>query len=66
MPWQVRSAMEMKKEFVQFATQPGANVRGLCRRYGVSPETGYKWLRRRLSQSAEARAGRRETWKSSA
>ena len=28
------------------ATVEGANVRKLCRRFGVSPTTGYKWLER--------------------
>ena len=46
MPWQARSAMELKKEWVRFALQPGANIRALCRRYGISPATGYKWLER--------------------
>ena len=38
--------MELKKEWVRFALQPGAKIRALCRRYGVSPGTGYKWLER--------------------
>jgi transposase InsO family protein len=38
--------MELKKEWVEFAHQPGANIRELCRRYGISPATGYKWLER--------------------
>jgi transposase InsO family protein len=45
--------MELKKEFVQFAQQPGANIRALCRRYGISPQTGYKWLSR-YQQTGEA------------
>ena len=28
------------------ASAEGANVRSLCRRFGVSPTTGYKWLER--------------------
>jgi transposase InsO family protein len=45
--------MEMRKEFVRFALQADANIRGLCRRYGVSPQTGYKWLKR-YRQAGEA------------
>jgi transposase InsO family protein len=45
--------MELKKELVQFALQPEANIRALCRRYGISPETGYKWLAR-YRQAGEA------------
>jgi transposase InsO family protein len=33
-------------EFVTLASAEGANVRSLCRRFGVSPTTGYKWLER--------------------
>jgi transposase-like protein len=45
--------MELKKELVRFALQPEANIRALCRRYGVAPETAYKWLGR-YRQEGEA------------
>jgi len=38
--------MESRTEFVKLACQEGSNIRQLCRRYGVSPATGYKWIRR--------------------
>jgi len=38
--------MESRVEFVRLAMAAGASRRELCRRYGVSPTTGYKWLRR--------------------
>jgi transposase InsO family protein len=38
--------MERRLEFVMLASVEGANVRQLCRRFGVSPTTGYKWLER--------------------
>lgn len=38
--------MEQRKEFVMLASQEGANIRELCRRYNVSPPTAYKWLER--------------------
>jgi transposase InsO family protein len=38
--------MSSREEFVQLATQPGVNRRELCRRFGISPKTGYKWLAR--------------------
>jgi transposase InsO family protein len=31
---------------VLLATQPGANIRALCRRYHYAPATAYKWIRR--------------------
>lgn len=46
MPWQEVSVMEQRLEFVRLATQDGANRRELCRRFGVSPQTGYRWLNR--------------------
>jgi len=38
--------MSVRLEFVHLARQDGANIRDLCRRYGVSPPTAYKWLNR--------------------
>jgi transposase InsO family protein len=46
MPWQEATAMSLRAEFVRLARQEGANVRALCRRYGISAPTAYKWLRR--------------------
>jgi transposase InsO family protein len=46
MPWQEVSIMDQRREFVRLATQEGANRRELCRRFGIHPDTGYKWLAR--------------------
>lgn len=46
MPWREVSAMEQRLEFVTLALSEGANRRELCRRFGISAQTGYKWLRR--------------------
>ena len=46
MPWNEKSAMEQRKEFVMLATQEGANIRQLCCRYKISQTTAYKWLER--------------------
>ncbi|MDH4554416.1 IS481 family transposase [Pseudomonas sp. BN417] len=46
MPWQECSTMSIRREFVRLAEQPQSNVRELCRRYGISPKTAYKWLQR--------------------
>ncbi len=46
MPWDARDTMSLRTEFVLFASQDGANNRYLCRHYGISPATGYKWLQR--------------------
>lgn len=46
MPWQEATTMSLREEFVMLATQHGANMRELCRRFQISPKTGYKWLDR--------------------
>lgn len=38
--------MSQRHEFVLLAQQAGANVRRLCRRFGISAKSGYKWLQR--------------------
>lgn len=38
--------MDIREEFVLRATSPNANVAALCREFGVSRKTGYKWLER--------------------
>jgi transposase InsO family protein len=50
MPWKERSIMDEREEFVRLALADGANRRELCRRYGISPTTGYLWLRRYQEQ----------------
>lgn len=46
MPWTEVSVMSQRLELVSLAQREGNNMRELCRRFGVSPSTGYKWLRR--------------------
>ena len=46
MPWREVSAMDERREFVRLAMMEGANRRELCRRFGISADVGYKWLRR--------------------
>lgn len=50
MPWQECTTMSIRREFVLLAEQPQSNVRELCRRYGISPKTAYKWLNRYQQQ----------------
>lgn len=46
MPWETKDIMSLREEFVCLAKQEGANRRELCRRFGISPQTAYKWLAR--------------------
>ena len=46
MPWKESSTMSQRQEFVMLASADNANIRQLCRRFGISPTIGYKWLGR--------------------
>jgi len=46
MPWRETSAMGQRREFVMLAVQEGVNRSELCERFGISRQTGYKWLDR--------------------
>ncbi len=46
MPWREVSVMDARGEFVRLALSEGSNRRELCRRFGISPDVGYKWLSR--------------------
>ena len=46
MPWKEVSIMSQRLEFVTLATAENANLRHLCRCFGISPGTAYKWLDR--------------------
>ncbi|UCC79752.1 MAG: IS481 family transposase [Candidatus Zixiibacteriota bacterium] len=46
MPWKTTSVMEERIKFVVRALRPGVNFSGLCREFGVSRRTGYRWLDR--------------------
>ena len=46
MPWKSSTPMSLRLEFVRLALADEANIRSLCRRYGVSAMTAYKWIDR--------------------
>ena len=46
MPWRETHVRDQRLAFVAAAMRPEANRRALCREFGVSPQTGYKWLTR--------------------
>jgi transposase InsO family protein len=53
MPWREVSVMDQRREFVRLAKQEGVNRRELCRRFGISPDVGYKWLARQRAGDDE-------------
>lgn len=45
MPWESKSVEELRKEFV-LAAKKNVNFSALCREFGITRKTGYKWLER--------------------
>ena len=46
MPWEARTIIAARREFVALAQSPDANIRALCRRFNVSATTAYELLKR--------------------
>jgi putative transposase len=46
MPWAERSIVKLRKEFVMKALSKDGSMTALCREYGISRKTGYKWIER--------------------
>jgi transposase InsO family protein len=46
MPFESRSIMSLRKEFVKQVLRREESMRQACKRFNVSPTTGYKWLNR--------------------
>lgn len=55
-PWREQSVVTLRGEFAELAGSGGVSRREACRRYGITPRTGYKWLHR--WQSGEALSDR--------
>lgn len=53
MPWKECSIVSEREEFVKLVELSGANVSVLCRRFGISRKTGYKWLKRFAATGSE-------------
>lgn len=46
MPWKEETLMSQRTAFVKQAKREDLNFSALCREYGISRKTGYKWLKR--------------------
>lgn len=44
MPWKKYSIMESRQEFVRLAEQGNVPVAELCRRFGISRQTGHAYI----------------------
>ena len=49
MPWKDKTVEELRKEFVE-ATKSCDNFSSLCREFGITRTTGYKWVKRDQAQ----------------
>jgi len=53
MPWRASDLLQEREEFVKLADAGSEYFSGLCRSFGISRKTGYKWLGRyRLADKA--------------
>src|SRR5262245_35052412 len=50
MPWQETDVMDQRTEFVLRVIGRGESFSELCREYGISRKTGYKWKERFLAE----------------
>ena len=48
MPWKTPHTMDLRNEFALKSLRT-TNFRELCREYGISAKTGYKWQKRFLA-----------------
>jgi len=58
MPWQECSVESLRQEFVGLASQEHANIRQLCRRFSISPDTAYTLLARYRQEGEGGLRGR--------
>lgn len=46
MPWEERTVEKSREDFIHEVSEGEETISGLCRKYGISRKTGYKWLHR--------------------
>ena len=54
MPWLETPVRDQRIQFVMTARRRGANVSAVCRAFGISRKTGYKWLAREAAAGSVA------------
>ena len=53
MPWKEVNTVDLRREFVRLVESRSLDMSELCRRYGISRKTGYKWLERYAQEGAQ-------------
>lgn len=61
MPWKERSIMMTRKEFVELALAPEANISKLSAQYGISRTCAYKWIDRYKDEGVVGLLNRKTT-----
>lgn len=46
MPWMERRVRMLREEFIALIEKEDRNISALCREFGISRKTGYKWIKR--------------------
>lgn len=46
MPWKEETVEQQRTKFIVLASEEGCNFSALCRQFGITRRTGYKWLER--------------------
>lgn len=57
MPWLETDVRDQRMQFVLAARQRRASIAALCRAFGISRQTGHKWLRREATAGSLAALG---------
>ena len=65
MSWKAVNTVSLRLEFVELAVKEDSNISELCRRFGVSRKTGYKWIKRYKEKGSQGLADRSRRPKSS-
>ena len=65
MPWKESTAMEERKRFIQEAKTGSTTLTRLCQQFGISRQTGYKWLKREREEGEQGLQDRSRKPKSS-
>ena len=55
MPWRTLTVNQQRQEFLALAQKPSRNLSELCRRFGISRKTAYKWLARDSTEDLSRR-----------
>ena len=48
MPWECKTVNKLREEFVAKVMLKEESMSSICRQYGISRTTGYKWVARYL------------------